>query len=98
MEDTSRANNNGILLPRGIVILSAVAVLCVIIDLIGGLIEYFQDDKLRIVRIITRCFSILGWGLVEWYIMDKLWETRKKGKLLHQVNKKNNLCQKTIHY
>ena len=43
MEDTSRANNNGILLPRGIVILSAVAVLCVIIDLIGGLIEYFQD-------------------------------------------------------
>lgn len=51
MEDTSRANNNGILLPRGIVILSAVAVLCVIIDLIGGLIEYFQDDKLRIVRI-----------------------------------------------
>ena len=38
-----RANNNGILLPRGIVILSAVAVLCVIIDLIGGLIEYFQD-------------------------------------------------------
>lgn len=46
-----RANNNGILLPRGIVILSAVAVLCVIIDLIGGLIEYFQDDKLRIVRI-----------------------------------------------
>ncbi|MDN0047843.1 hypothetical protein QVO10_00305 [Bacteroides gallinaceum] len=81
MEDTSRANNNGILLPRGIVILSAVAVLCVIIDLIGGLIEYFQDDKLRIVRIITRCFSILGWGLVEWYIMDKLWETRKKGKV-----------------
>lgn len=63
MEDTSRANNNGILLPRGIVILSAVAVLCVIIDLIGGLIEYFQDDKLRIVRIITRCFSILGWDL-----------------------------------
>ena len=51
MEDTSRANNNGILLPRGIVILSAVTVLCVIIDLIGGLIEYFQDDKLRIVRI-----------------------------------------------
>lgn len=51
MEDTSRANNNGILLPRDIVILSAVAVLCVIIDLIGGLIEYFQDDKLRIVRI-----------------------------------------------
>lgn len=80
MEDTSRANNNGILLPRGTVILSAVAVLCVIIDLIGGLIEYFQDDKLRIVRIIMRCFSILGWGLVEWYIMDKLWKTRKRGK------------------
>ena len=23
----------------------------------------------------------VGWGLVEWYIMDKLWETRKKGKV-----------------
>lgn len=80
MEDTSRANNNGILLPRGMVILSAVAILCVIIDLIGGLIEYLQDDNLRIVRIIMRCFSILGWGLVEWYLMDKLWETRKRGK------------------
>ena len=75
MEKENNKSQSSILLPRGIVILSAVAVLCVIIDLIGGLIEYFQD-----VRIITRCFSILGWGLVEWYIMDKLWKTRKRGK------------------
>ena len=68
----------GIFLPRGIVILCAVAILCVIIDLIGGLVEYFQDDTLRIVRIITRCFSILGWSVVEWYIANELWETRKK--------------------
>lgn len=80
MEKENNKSQSSILLPRGIVILFAVAVLCVIIDLIGGLIEYFQDDKLRIVRIITRCFSILGWGLVEWYIMDKLWKTRKRGK------------------
>lgn len=80
MEKENNKFQSSILLPRGIVILSAVAVLCVIIDLIGGLIEYFQDDKLRIVRIITRCFSILGWGLVEWYIMDQLWKTRKRGK------------------
>lgn len=80
MEKENNKSQSSILLPRGIVILSAVAVLCVIIDLIGGLIEYFQDDKLRIVRIITRCFSILGWGLVEWYIMDQLWKTRKRGK------------------
>ena len=69
---------NGIFLPRGIVILCAVAILCVIIDLIGGLVEYFQDDTLRIMRIITRCFSILGWSVVEWYIINELWETRKK--------------------
>ena len=69
---------NGIFLPRGIVILCAVAILCVIIDLIGGLVEYFQDDTLRIMRIITRCFSILGWSVVEWYIVNELWETRKK--------------------
>lgn len=80
MEKENNKFQSSILLPRGIVILFAVAVLCVIIDLIGGLIEYFQDDKLRIVRIITRCFNILGWGLVEWYIMDKLWKTRKRGK------------------
>ncbi|MDN0078555.1 hypothetical protein QVO32_03905 [Bacteroides gallinaceum] len=80
MEKENNKSQSSILLPRGIVILFAVAVLCVIIDLIGGLIEYFQDDKLRIVRIITRCFNILGWGLVEWYIMDKLWKTRKRGK------------------
>ena len=80
MEKENNKSQSSILLPRGIVILSAVAVLCVIIDLIGGLIEYFQDDKLRILRIITRCFSILGWGLVEWYIMDQLWKTRKRGK------------------
>ena len=91
MEKENNKSQSSILLPRGIVILSAVAVLCVIIDLIGGLIEYFQDDKLRIVRIITRCFSILGWGLVEWYIMDKLWKTRKRGNILHKANKKNNL-------
>ena len=71
---------NGIFLPRGIVILCAVSILCVIIDLIGGLVEYFQDDTLRIVRIITRCFSILGWSVVEWYIVSKLRETRKKDK------------------
>ena len=60
--------------------LCAVAILCVIADLISGLIEYFQDDTLRIVRIIIRCFTILGWSAVEWYIVCELWETRKKRK------------------
>ena len=71
---------NSISLPRGIVMLCAVAILCVIADLIGGLIEYFQNDTLRIVRIIIRCFTILGWSAVEWYIVSELWETRKKKK------------------
>ena len=71
---------NSISLPRGIVMLCAVAILCVIADLIGGLIEYFQNDTLRIVRIIIRCFTILGWSAVEWYIVSELWETRKKRK------------------
>lgn len=88
MEEEKNKYPNDILVPRGIVILSTVAILCVIIDLIGGLIEYFQDENLRIVRIIMRCFSILGWGLVEWYLMDKLWETRKRGKHTPQSKQK----------
>lgn len=80
MEEETKTRNS-ISLPRGIVMLCAVAILCVIADLIGGLIEYFQNDTLRIVRIIIRCFTILGWSAVEWYIVSELWETRKKRKI-----------------
>ncbi|ADV43405.1 hypothetical protein [Bacteroides helcogenes] len=71
-------NKKGICLPANIVVLVALAVLVCIGDLAFGLAEYCQAEELHIDRIVLRSLGILGWGTVEWYLADGLWEYYKK--------------------
>lgn len=76
---------SGIILPSGIVVMAIVAILCVIISLIGSLVEYCQTNNINMLRALMRILSILGWSAVEWYLVDKWWEYRKQKK----TNKQN---------
>ncbi len=75
--EKTRPENGWIPIPRRIAIIAAIAILCVIADLTGELVEYFQGDRLPVIRIIIRCLVIAGWGISEWYIVERLWSTRK---------------------
>lgn len=63
--------------PKSVVQLGAIAILFVIIDLIGGLIDYIQEPEMKIGRIIMRSISILGWSCVEYLAIDAIWHNSK---------------------
>lgn len=63
--------------PKSVVQLGAIAILFVIIDLIGGLIDYIQEPEMRISRIIMRSISILGWSGVEYLAINVIWQNHK---------------------
>lgn len=70
----------GIVLPTGTVIVLGLAVLCIIFDLAEGLMQYVQDGNASVLRIVMRSLGLLGWMTVEWYIVSKLLEYRKRNK------------------
>ena len=56
----TESNSTYIKVPKSVVQLGAIAILFVIIDLIGGLIDYIQEPEMRISRIIMR--SMKNWS------------------------------------
>ena len=75
-----KEGKDGILLPVPIVIITALAVLGVILNQLAGVIDYCREEEPRIIRIVMRSLSTLGWGFVEWCLLDELWEYRKRQK------------------
>lgn len=86
-EDTE--NKEGIVIPSGIVGMAIAAILCVIIDLIGMLVEYCQGDNVHLIRILVRILAILGWTSVEWYLIDAWWTYRKRKKATRKKGEKD---------
>lgn len=72
-----KGNSIYIKLPESIVQLGAIAILFVIIDLTGGLIDYIQEPEMRIGRIIMRSIGILGWSGVEYLAINVIWQNHK---------------------
>lgn len=73
----TESNSTYIKVPKSVIQLGAIAILFVIIDLIGGLIDYIQEPEMRISRIIMRSISILGWTCVEYLAIDAIWQNHK---------------------
>ena len=61
---------DGILLPAGIVILSAFAIL-----------HFKQDFSIKtIIDIVLSSLSTVGWGFLDWYLWYEVWEHHKQKK------------------
>ena len=75
-----KEGKDGIRLPVGIGIIMVLAVLGIALDQLADVIDYCQEEELRIGRIVMRSFSTLGWGALEWYLLDELWKYRKRQK------------------
>ncbi|MDO4164861.1 MAG: hypothetical protein Q4D56_10855 [Bacteroides sp.] len=76
----TETGKTSIVLPTGTVIVLGLAVLCIIFDLAEGLMQYVQDGNASVLRIVMRSLGLLGWATVEWYIVSKLLEYRKRNK------------------
>ncbi|HIY88444.1 MAG TPA: hypothetical protein H9824_07060 [Candidatus Bacteroides pullicola] len=81
-EEERDEEKDGILLPAGIVILSAIAILCIAIGQALDVWDHFQQDfSLKtIIDIVLSSLSTLGWGFLDWYLWDEVWEHHKRKK------------------
>ena len=80
-----KEKTDGIGLPVTIVIILALAVLGIALGQVADVIDYCQEEQPRILRIVIRSMSTLGWALVEWFLLDKMWQyyRRKKASKPH---------------
>ena len=81
-EKGSDEEKDGILLPAGIVILSAFAILCIAIGQASDVWDHFkQDFSIKtIIDIVLSSLSTVGWGFLDWYLWDEVWEHHKQKK------------------
>lgn len=76
-----KEKTDGIGLPVTIVIILALAVLGIALGQVADVIDYCQEEQPRILRIVIRSISTLGWVLVEWYLLDEMWQYYRRKKV-----------------
>ncbi len=76
-----KEKTDGIRLPVTIVIILALAVLGIILGQVADVIDYCQEEEPRILRIVIRSISTFGWALVEWYLLDEMWQYYRRKKV-----------------
>lgn len=64
-----------------VVIILVLAVLGIILGQVADVIDYCQEEEPRILRIVIRSISTFGWTLVEWYLLDEMWQYYRRKKV-----------------
>lgn len=76
----NKERSDGLRLPVTIVIILILAVLGITLSQLADLIDYCQEEEPRILRIVIRSISTFGWALVEWYLLDEMWQYYRRKK------------------
>lgn len=76
----NKERTDGLRLPVTVVIILVLAVLGITLSQLADLIDYCQEEDPRILRIVIRSISTLGWALVEWYLLDEMWQYYRRKK------------------
>lgn len=76
----NKERSDGLRLPVTIVIILVLAVLGITLSQLADLIDYCQEEEPRILRIVIRSISTFGWALVEWYLLDEMWQYYRRKK------------------
>lgn len=76
----NKERTDGLRLPVTVVIILILAVLGITLSQLADLIDYCQEEEPRILRIVIRSISTFGWALVEWYLLDEMWQYYRRKK------------------
>lgn len=75
-----KEKTDGLQLSVTIVIILALAVLGITLGQAADVIDYCQEEEPPILRIVIRSISTFGWALVEWYLLDEMWQYYRRKK------------------
>ncbi len=75
-----KEKTDGLQLSVTIVIILALAVLGITLGQAADVIDYCQEEEPPILRIVIRSISTFGWVLVEWYLLDEMWQYYRRKK------------------
>lgn len=78
----NKERTDGLRLPVTVVIILILAVLGITLSQVADIIDYCQEEEPPVLRIVMRSISTFGWALVEWYLLDEMWQYYRRKKKL----------------
>lgn len=76
----NKERTDGLRLPVTVVIILILAVLGITLSQVADIIDYCQEEEPPVLRIVMRIISTFGWALVEWYLLDEMWQYYRRKK------------------
>lgn len=76
----NKERTDGLRLPVAVVIILVLAVLGITLSQVADIIDYCQEEEPPVLRIVMRSISTFGWALVEWYLLDEMWQYYRRQK------------------